>query len=164
MELEDGEAIITDGTAKVILHVGRNLIIDTGSIGDRVRLVNAQHTSETRNPTPPGIARFSEIHVEGDLEISGTGTVDITGLLRVGGTVRITGNPTVNVTGSIWTNDWDSNSGTVNIDTDQTIATIGNPPRNVTVNEYNFYSITPYKTPAPITSKPSGWERQEATN
>lgn len=162
LRLDDGQAIIADGTSKVILHVGGNLVINTGTNG--VRLVNAQHTSETGNSTPPGIARYLEIHVEGDLIINGIGNVDLTGLLRVGGTIKIRENSTVNVIGSIWTDDWNFNRGTINIDTDQTTATIGNPPQNITVSEYNFYSITPYKTPAPITSRPSGWERQEATN
>lgn len=160
--LNDGDAIIGDignRNSRVILHVGRNLRITTGANG--VRLVNASHISETGSTTPRGIARFLEIHVEGDVFINGNlnETVDITGLLRVGGTVNITGSPTVNVIGSIWANDWNaSNSANINIDTDQTIA------NGQLVSEYNFYSITPNRTPAPITYRPSGWEKQEVTN
>lgn len=155
--LEDGEAIIGDGNSRVILHVGGDLDITTGTSG--VRLVNSSHESETPPTTPPRIARYLEIHVDGDVEISGDGTLNITGLLRVGGTVNITGSSTVNVIGSIWANNWDANSGaTINIDTDQSTA------NGQLVSEYNFFSITSERTPAPLTYKPSGWERQEATN
>lgn len=159
LELGDGEAIIGDGDSRVILHVGGDLNITTGTQG--VRLVNSRHSSEAINPatatTFPGIARFLEIHVDGNVNVSGDGTLDITGLLRVGGTVNISGSSTINVRGSIWTNNWNANSGaTINIDTDQTIIS------GELLNQYSFFSITPERIPAPITYRPSGWETQEA--
>lgn len=153
--IDDGEAIIGDGDSRVIIYVDGDLDITTGT--DGVRLVNSSHQSESFSTTPPGIARYLEIHVDGNVDISGNGTLDITGLLRVDGTVNITGSPTVNVIGSIWANDWDASSGaTINIDTDQTTS------NGELVSEYNFYSITSERTPAPLTYRPSGWERQEA--
>lgn len=158
LALDAGEAIIADGTSKVILYVAGNLNIDTGVAGNRTRLVNSSHRTEVnplatieeiRATTPPDIGRYLEIHVKGDVNISGSGELFITGLLRVDGEVKITGSPTVEVQGSIWTNQWNNiSSGTVNITTD----------------DYKFFSITPNRTPAPLTYRPSGWERQEASN
>lgn len=160
LSIEDGETIVADGVSRVILHIGGNLNLDTGT-GGTVRLVNSQHSSQAANGvTRSGIARYLEIHVEGDLIIQGSGTVDITGLVRVGGEVDIQGNSTVNVIGSLWTNDWNANNGTLNIDTDQYTDTTVSPAQ--TTDEYQFYSITLDRTKAPRTYRPTQWQRQEA--
>lgn len=157
LEISPGQSILVDGTSKVILYVGESLNIDTGTASDISFLANSQYPSKSS-----AIARYLEIHVKGDVNITGDGTLDITGLLRVNGTVNIEGDSKVNVIGSIWTKNWGSNSGTVTIDTDQSIDNTVTPPQ--TNYEYQFYSITPDRTPAPLTFRPSGWERQEATN
>jgi hypothetical protein len=154
--LDVGEAIIADGTSKVILHIKGNLTINTGSAGDRTRLVNSSHRTEVnptasideiRKTTPTDIGRYLEIHVTGNVDVTGSGELFITGLLRVNGEMKISSGSTVEVKGSIWANEWD-NSGTVNITTD----------------DYKYFSITPNRTPAPLTFRPSQWERQEANN
>ncbi len=137
-----GESIIVDGTAKVILYVNGDLDIDTGT-GGEVALANSSNNATSR---------YLEIHVRGNVTISGSGTLQISGLLLVPnsganqGTVTIGGSATVNLTGSIWANDW-SNSGTVNI-------TDG-------ANDYKYYSVIPNRTPKPLTYRPSNWETQE---
>ena len=156
--LDAGEAIIADGNKKVILHIGGNLVIDTGSSGDRTRIVNSTHRTENNinatiqqinKLTPSDIARYLEIHVEGDVEIDGDGELFLTGLLRVGGTVNITDTSSTHIIGAIWANEWNNNgNGTVNVIIDN--------------DSYKYYSITPNRTPAPLTYRPSGWERQEA--
>ncbi len=134
--IDNGESILADGTSKVILYVGGDLDINTGA--NLIRLGNSSNTATSR---------YLEIHVNGNVDISGTGTVEITGLLHVpNGTVTISGSARVNVTGSIWANDWDNTSSdTVTIDTD----------------DYKFYSITPDRTPKPLTYRPTNWETQE---
>jgi hypothetical protein len=154
--LNVGEAIIADGTSKVILHIKGKLTINTGSAGQRTRLVNSSHRTEVnptasideiRATTPSDIGRYLEIHVDGDVDVIGSGELFITGLLRVKGKMKISSGSTVEVKGSIWTGELD-NSGTINITTD----------------DYKFFSITPNRTPAPLTFRPSQWERQEAKN
>ncbi len=132
-----GESIRVDGTAKVILYVDGDLNIDTGT-GDEVALANSSNNATSR---------YLEIHVFGDVNINGSGTVQISGLLLApNGTVNIGGSATLDLTGSIWANNWD-NSGTVNI-TDAR-------------NDYKYYSVTPERTPKPLTYRPSNWETQE---
>jgi len=147
LDLIDNQSIIADGTSEVILVVNGNLNINTGVAGNTVRLINSSHISETGAPTPNDVDRYLEIHVTGDVNISGNGTLNVTGLLRANGTVNIADNVDVNVTGAIWANNWNNTtSGTVNIGTD----------------DYRFYSITANRTPAPLTYRPSGWVTQEA--
>lgn len=159
--LDQGETIVADGTSRVILYVDGNLEINTGT--NPVRLVNSQHSSQTPdNITRSGIARNLEIHVKDDLIIKGSGTLDITGLVRVGGNVNIQGGSTVNVIGSIWTNGWTGNNGTLNIDMDQTTVVDAKTKADKTVNEFNYFITAMERTSAPITYKPTKWQRQEA--
>lgn len=156
--LDAGEAIIADGDRKVVIHVGGNLVINTGTSGDRTRIVNSTHRTENdpdatiqqiNNLTPSDIARYLEIHVEGDVTINGSEELFLTGLLRVGGTVNITSSSSIHIIGAIWADEWNNNGNAtvkVNIDNDS----------------YKYYTITPNRTPAPLTYRPSGWERQEA--
>ena len=130
--IEDGQSLITDGNAKVVVIVNGDLNIDG----------NVNMTNSSDDAT----SRYLEIHVTGNVNISGSGTVNIKGLIHTpNGTVNITGSPTVNVTGSIWANDWDS-VGTVNVESD----------------DYQFYSVTTQRTPNPLTYAPTGWQTQEA--
>ena len=156
--LDPGEAIIADGNKKVILHIGGNLEIDTGTSGDRTRIVNSTHRTENdpdatiqqiNKLTPPDIARYLEIHVKGNVTIKGSGELFLTGLLRVDGTVEITGLSSTHIIGAIWADKWNNNgNGTVNV--------------NIDNDSYKYYTITPNRTPEPVTYRPSGWERQEA--
>ncbi|MEM9274443.1 MAG: hypothetical protein AAGA80_15975 [Cyanobacteria bacterium P01_F01_bin.143] len=139
LDIDAGERLITDGTARVIVYVNGNLDVDSGGAGDVTDITNSSNDATSR---------FLEIHVTGDVNISGSGTVNIKGLIHApNGQVDITGGPTVNLIGSIWADSW-SNTGTV----------------NVTTSEYEHYSITPQRTPKPLTFAPTGWEQQEATN
>ena len=158
LTLNAGKAIIADGNSKVILHIGGNLVINTGTSGNRTRIVNSTHRTEhdfnatiqqINDLTPSDIARYLEIHVEGDVTINGGGELFLTGLLRVGGTLKITGSSSTHIIGAVWANNWNNNgNGTVNV--------------NIDNNDYKFYSITPNRTPEPVTYRPSAWERQEA--
>lgn len=142
LEIDAEESVIADGNARVILHVGGDLVIDTGTAGDTTTIANAQLGFLAND-----IGRYLEIHVENNVTISGTGTLNMSGLLRVGGTVNITEDSTVNLTGAIWANQWNNNGG----------ATV-----NITLDDHMFYSGTPNRTPAPLTFRPSGWQTQEA--
>ena len=133
LTINDGQSIITDGEAEVIIYIDGDLNID-GNV-------------DITNSSGAASSRFLEIHVTGDVNISGSGTVNIKGLIHApDGTVNISGSPTINLEGSIWAEDWDGANG------------------NVIVNssEYEYYSITPERTPRPLTYAPTGWEQQEA--
>ena len=139
LDIAAGESLLSDGTAKVIIIVDGDLNIDSDT------------TSETKvtNSSDAATSSYLEIHVKGDVNISGSGQVNIKALIHANGdndgTVNITGSPTVNLTGSIWAKDWDS-VGIV----------------NVTSSDYQFYSITPGRTPKPLTYAATEWEQQEA--
>ncbi len=131
LTINDGQSLITDGTAKVIIYVDGNL-----NINGNVNITNSSDDATSK---------FLEIHVTGNVTIDGPGTVDIKGLIHAPqGTVTLSNAPIVNLTGSIWANNWTSN-GTVNL----------------TTSDYEFYSITPERTPNPLTYAPTGWEQQE---
>ncbi|MDJ0743667.1 MAG: hypothetical protein QNJ32_09910 [Xenococcaceae cyanobacterium MO_167.B27] len=134
--IDSGESILADGLGKVIIYVDGDLDINTGA--SLIRLANFSNIATSR---------YLEIHVAGNVDISGDGDLEIKGLLHVpNGTVTISGLANVDVTGSIWANDWDNSSGgTVTIDTD----------------DYKFYSLTPNRTPKPLTYRPTNWETQE---
>ncbi|MDJ0533855.1 MAG: hypothetical protein QNJ70_15420 [Xenococcaceae cyanobacterium MO_207.B15] len=138
LAIDANESILADGLGKVILHVGGDLVIDTGNAGDEVYLANSSNNATSQ---------YLEIHVEGNVTITGSGALEIRGLLHVpNGTVSISNSADVNVVGSIWANDWDNqSSGTVTITTD----------------DYEYYSITPNRTPKPLTYRPSNWQTQE---
>ena len=133
LEIDNGESIVTDGTAKVVIVVNGHLNIDGN--------VNITNSSDDAT------SRYLEIHVTGNVNITGGGTtINLKGLIHApNGTVNIDNSPTVNLTGSIWANDWDS-VGTVNVEAD----------------DYKFYSVTTQRTPKPLTYAPTGWEQQEA--
>ncbi len=137
--IDNGESMLADGTSKVILYVGGDLDINTvNGPTNLIRLGNSSNIATSR---------YLEIHVNGNVTIDGDGDLEITGLLHVpNGTVTISESARVNVTGSIWANNWDNtSSGTVTVDTD----------------DYKFYSITPDRTPKPLTYRPTNWETQE---
>ncbi len=136
LNISSGQSILADGLGKIILHVGGNLNIDTGT--GQVFLANSSNNATSQ---------YLEIHVEGDVFISGSGTAQIRGLLHVPeGTVNISGGANVNVVGSIWAGDFNNtSSGDVTISTD----------------DYEYYSITSERSPRPLTYRPTRWETQE---
>lgn len=138
LDIAAAESLLSDGTAKVIIIVDGNLNIDSNSTTSETKVTNSSDAAQSS---------YLEIHVTGNVNISGSGTVDLKAFINArDGTVNITGSPTVNLTGSIWANDWDS-VGTV----------------NVTSSDYQFYSVTPERTQKPLTYAATGWEQQEAT-
>ena len=138
LTLNDGARLMSDGTAKVVIF------IDGGDL-------NINGNVDITNSSNDASSRFLQIHVDGHVNINGDGDVNITGLIHAPGDnpdtgkVNINGAATVNLTGSIWANDW-SSAGTV----------------NVTSSVYQYYSITPERTPKPLTYPPTGWEQQQA--
>ena len=139
LTINEGQSIITDGEAEVIIYIDGDLNINT--------LIGNENIINITNSSSAASSRFLEIHVTGDVNIGGNGEVAIKGLIHApNGTVNISGGPTVNLTGSIWAEDWDGASGTVHVNS----------------SEYEYYSITPERTPRPLTYEPTGWEQQEA--
>ncbi|MDJ0901165.1 MAG: hypothetical protein QNJ55_20385 [Xenococcus sp. MO_188.B8] len=133
LTINDGQSIITDGEAEVIIYVDGDL-----NINGEVKIENSSDSASSR---------YLEIHVTGDVNITSSDTVEIKGLIHApDGTVNITGSPTIELTGSIWAEDWDGANGNVIVDS----------------SEYEYYSITPERTPRPLTYEPTGWEQQEA--
>ncbi|MGK7897851.1 MAG: hypothetical protein AB4372_30600 [Xenococcus sp. (in: cyanobacteria)] len=138
LTLNDGAKLISDGTAKVVIY------IESGDL-------NINGDVDITNSSNAATSRFLQIHVDGHVNISGDGNVNLTGLIHAPGNnpdtgkVTISGTSIVNLTGSIWAKDW-ANAGTV----------------TVTSSTYKYYSITPDRTPKPLTYPPTGWEQQEA--
>jgi hypothetical protein len=153
----DNADILIDGKAKVIIYVDGDL-----TINNSVNLVNSSDftISAFDSNSPPSFlgslktgwtttsasSRFLEIHVTGDVNITGAGNVNIKGLINAPtGKVTINSGSTVNLVGSLWANEWD-NFGTVTI----------------TPDDYKFYNLTTLRTPKPIMYPPRKWEKQEA--
>lgn len=146
--------VLVDGKVKVIIYVDGDLNID-GS----VNLVNSSDftLSAFDNNSPPSFlgnlkpgwettsasSRFLEIHVTGDVNITGAGDVNIKGLINANGTVTINSGSTVNIVGSVWANNWNNSSGAI---------------VTITPDDYKFYNLTPLRTPKPITYAPRKWE------
>ncbi len=93
--------------------------------------------------TTSASSRFLEIHVTGDVNITGAGDVNIKGLINANGTVTINSGSTVNIVGSVWANNWNNSSGAI---------------VTITPDDYKFYNLTPLRTPKPITYAPRKWE------
>lgn len=140
LNIATGGSLVTDGTAKVII------LINNGNL-------NIDGNVSITNSSGDATSRFLQIHVDGNVNITGDGNVNIKGLIHAPGddvdtgVFDIAGNAIVNLTGSIWVDNW-SSTGTV----------------NVTSSDYKFYSITPNRTPKPLTFAPTGWEQQQTTN
>ena len=143
LTVSSGQRIEADGDRRVILHVNGNLTIETSSATRETQLVNSQHNTKNSE-----IARYFEIHVDGDVNITGDGDAKIVGLLRANGAVTIASTVSnVEVVGAIWAGNFNSQNST-NI--------------SITPDDLEFFSITDNRTAAPITYRPTGWETQEA--
>ncbi len=143
LTVSSGQRIEADGDRRVILHVNGNLTIETSSATRETQLVNSQHNTKNSE-----IARYFEIHVDGDVNITGDGDAKIVGLLRANGTVTVASTVSnVEVIGAIWAGNFNSQNST-NI--------------SITPDDLEFFSITDNRTAAPITYRPTGWETQEA--
>ena len=149
LNIDNDESLLSDGKARVVIVVDGDLNID-GTGGE----IFVGNSSDQPLAVTPFYAEshYLEIHVDGNVNFTGTGTFYINGLIRSSGVVNINGNPTVNLKGSIWANDWNMTGGIVNL------------IRDVGDEDHKYYSITPNRTPKPLTFAPTGWEQQEATN
>ena len=144
LTINAGDRIESDGDRRTILYINGDLNINTIA-GQETQLVNSQHDSIGISQ----IARYFEIHVNGDVNIDGTGDVKITGLLRVNGEVDINADVNnVEILGSVWANDFDDR---------------GANSISITPDDVEFFSITEDRIPAPLTYRPSSWETQEVT-
>ena len=137
LEIGAGESLLADGTAKVVVIVGGDLIIDSAP-GDPTIIGNTSNSATSKH---------LEIHVNGDVDIRNGGNVQINALINArNGTFKISTTATVELTGSIWADNLDNANGTIDVTTD----------------DYKFYSITTQRTPKPLTYPPTGWQQREA--
>jgi hypothetical protein len=157
-----GLDIVTDGVAKTTLLLQQDLTI------------NATDTTDTTYPTGRNIKVGSsssfgssngfEIYVTGsgnDITINADNsrTIDIRAFIHAPqGKLTITGNGTVNIFGSVWVNDFENTSATVNISPDN-IKTSG--AATTGDRAYLFYATTPGRTPKPLTGSPTNWKTEE---
>jgi Tfp pilus assembly protein PilX len=157
-----GLDIVTDGVAKTTLLLQQDLTI------------NATDTTDLTYPTGRDIKVGSsssfgssdgfEIYVTGsgnDITINADNgrTIDIRAFIHAPqGKLTITGNGIVNIFGSVWVNDFENTSATVNISPDNiktsSAATTGD-------RAYLFYATTPGRTPKPLTGSPTNWKTEE---
>ena len=138
--IDDGESLIADGLAKVVVIVPGNLIIN-----GRANLFNSSVDATSSR---------LEIHVGGNVNIASADIIEINGLIHApNGTVDINGGPIINLRGAIWANNWDNGGGIINVireDADD--------------ESYKHYSTVPQRTPRPLTYPPTGWEQQQVAN
>ena len=146
----DNNKLLTDGAAKVTLYINGNIDID-----NNVELGNYDATTDnvsSHNLEIYGTTNTTQIDIN-----PGGGTVNIEAFIHApSATLTVSGSGTVNINGALWVNDIDNTGGaTVNITGDQTDTTIGPEP------SYKFYTTIANRTPRPITSSPTNWEREE---
>jgi Tfp pilus assembly protein PilX len=159
-----GLDIVTDGVAKTTLLLQQDLTI------------NATDTTDLTYPTGRNINVGSssgfgssdgfEIYVTGsgnDITINADNgrTINIRAFIHAPqGKLTITGNGTVNISGSVWVNDFENTTATVNISPDN-IKTSGTAATGD--KAYLFYTTTPGRTPKPLTGSPTNWKTEEVT-
>ena len=138
LDIGYGKRLLTDSDSKVVVYVNNDLNIGADGVDGNITIGSASGDAAS--------SRFLEIHVAGNVNIKGTGNIDIRALIHApNGTVNITDSATVTVNGSIWANNWNNTSGTVTI----------------TPDDYQYYRITRERTPSPITYRITDWERQD---
>ncbi len=145
--------IETDGIAKVILYVNANLNIKANILGSSIS------------------SNYLEIYVAGNRTI----TIDSSSVNTVNAFIHapdsqlsITGTGTVNITGSVWVDEFYNTAGaTVNFGeeqpsgsgtfvTERTRVSSGN-----SAPSYSVYTTTNNRTPRPLTGSPTNWVKEE---
>jgi hypothetical protein len=145
--------VITDGVAKTTLLLQEDLEI-------RATTKNINVGSSSNFGSSDGF----EIYVTGggnDITINAANgnTINIRAFIHAPqGKLTITGNGRVNIFGSVWVNDFENTSATVNISPDN-IKTSG--AATTGDRAYLFYATTPGRTPKPLTGSPTNWKTEE---
>jgi hypothetical protein len=149
--------MVTDGIAKTTLLLNQPLSISATSA--------ATTPIKVGSSTNFGSSNAFEIYVDGngnDITINAASgkTIDIRAFIHAPQSkLTITGTGTVNIFGSVWVNEFENTTATVNIAPDdiKSNATIGD-------KSYKYYSTTPSRTPKPLTGSPTNWKTEEVTN
>jgi hypothetical protein len=143
--------MVTDGIAKTTLLLEQDLKIDAATTPIKVG-----------SSTNFGSSDAFEIYVRGngnDITINAMPgrTINVRAFIHApDSTLTITGTGTVNIFGSVWVNDFENRTATVNITPDdiKSNATTGD-------KSYKYYSTTPGRTPKPLTGSPTNWKTEE---
>ena len=144
----DGEKLISDGSARVVLYVDGDIsltnraILDAGGRYASSILLEIYGTSNTQNITftPNG------------------NTIDVTALIHApNATVKVEGaSGKVNIKGAVWVKDWDDNSGGA-VEVTITPDNAGFGSRK----SFDYYLGTDNTAAKPITDAPTNWVVQE---
>jgi hypothetical protein len=143
--------LLTDGIAKTTLLLNQPLFISATTRDIQVGSTNTF-----------GGSNAFEIYVNGtgnDITINADSgrTINIKAFIHAPNSkLTITGTGTVNITGSVWVNDFENTTATVNISPDniKTSATAVD-------RAYKFYSTTTRRTPRPLTGSPTNWKTEQ---
>ena len=143
-----GSDVETDGVADVVLYVDGNITFDSS-----VRNIG--------NNDPNNTSSNLQISSTGNITINtGGGIVNINALIHApNGTLTISGNGTVNITGSVWVDDFNANGSTVTIMPDDTDTSSGG--RRTTEKSYTYYGVGGDRLARPITQPPTTWKTEE---
>ncbi|WP_019506439.1 hypothetical protein [Pleurocapsa sp. PCC 7319] len=146
--------LLTDGTAKVTLYVRNNITIS--NTGGTVNLGN--FNKATSNVSSHNLEIYGNTSTQITIDSGSSGDeTNIEAFIHApNSTMNIAGNGRVNINGAVWVNNFNiTGSAEVNIEGDQTDTTTGSEP------SYKFYTTIANRTPRPITSSPTNWEREE---
>jgi hypothetical protein len=143
----DDQALVSDGSARVILYVDGDItlnnqaILDAGGSYASSMLLEIYGTERTQNIT---------------FQPNGQ-TINVTALIHApDATVQVNGTGNVNIKGAVWVKDWDDNSGG-NVQVRITPDSAGFGQRQA----YDYYFGTDNRAAKPITNAPTDWEIQE---
>lgn len=141
--------IETDGISKVTLYVDGNLTINEDIIGSAVS------------------SNYLEIYVisAGKITIDSNNVDTVNAFIHAPDSeLEITGTGTVNIIGSVWVDKF-VNNATVNFGEEQSPGTFVTETTKIdsrnTAPTYTVYTTTNNRTPRPLTSSPTNWVKEE---
>jgi hypothetical protein len=148
--------MVTDGIAKSTLLLEQDLTIEATSAATSAVKIGSSSTF--------GSSDVFEMYVNGSgnditINVASGKTIDVRAFIHAPESkLTITGTGTVNIFGSLWVNDFENRTATVNITPDD----IKNSSSAVAGDKaYKFYSTTPSRTPKPLTGSPTNWKTEE---
>ena len=146
-------AVQTDGIAKVTVYVDGDLNINADIIGSSIS------------------SNYLEIYVTGNrtININSNSVNTVNAFIHAPDSrLNITGSGTVNITGSVWVNEFYNTAGaTVNFGEEQPSGSGTFVTETTKISSgnsaptYTVYSTTNNRTPRPLTSSPTNWVKEE---